>query len=177
MTRHYHKPWTHDTIDLYEKVPENFPNFENADVFDWKPKKAYNGVLSISTLEHTVNPPKALQTLLEWDDPRNPPRRDPSLLGNGQMLPQSLIPNVLVTIPLGYYVKSDFQREPFDTTRMVFDYPWPGCDIRLMQRVSIDNRWREISVEQLRTMPANEVRYHEKFPKANVIAIWIRGKI
>lgn len=177
VTRHYHKAWTHTTIDLNEKVPDGFQNYENADVFDWRPKRLHTGVLSISTLEHTVNPPLALETLLNWGNPSKPLIPDPSPLGKGKQLTVSHIPNVLVTMPLGYYVKTDFQYEPFDTTRLIFDYPWPGCDIRLMQRITADNQWREISVEKLKSMPANDIRYHERFPKANVIGVWMKGDI
>lgn len=172
VTRSYRSKWKHDTIDLNEKHP-GMANYENADVLKWRPRKKYKAALSISTLEHTFNPPKALDAILNWIEPIMVPERNPEDM-EPEIVP-TLISHVLVTVPLGYYVKTDFQAAPFNTTCMVFDYTWLRCRIHILRRISRDNCWEEISQEKLSLMHPDEIRYNKKFPSANVIGVWIRG--
>lgn len=75
----------HDVLDLNEKV-RNYPII-NEDILTWEPKRDYDAILSISTLEHTNDPLKAVKKILNMAD------------------------HVLITIPLGY-LKTD---EIFDS--------------------------------------------------------------
>lgn len=151
VTRSYWREWNHFTIDLNERHTD-WKNYFNHDVLYWTPSSVNDGALSISTLEHTVNPPDALMRMLDW--------------GN---------PHLLVTLPLGYYVKTDFQDGPFNTTLMATEYAWLGCDVRFLQRISEDNQWKEISLAELKALDPDIIRYNKNFPSANVIGVWIKG--
>lgn len=61
--------YNHDVLDLYEKVPW-CPDIINKDILTWKPSKKYDAVISISTLEHTGNPLKAIERILSWKPKR-----------------------------------------------------------------------------------------------------------
>lgn len=75
VTRHYHREFTHDVIDLYEK--SKWPIW-NKDILTWKPEKHYKAAISISTVEHTDDPLLAIRNI------------------------QSLANHSLITIPMGY---------------------------------------------------------------------------
>jgi len=80
VLRHY-KPrgyYTHDIVDLYETNP-NFPEIINEDIMTFPPKKQYDAIVSISTLEHTDNPLAAVQRVI------------------------SMAPHIFITIPIGYH--------------------------------------------------------------------------
>ena len=76
VTHHYNRAYTHDVLDLYEKVP--WLDIINEDILTWNPSEPYEAVLSISTLEHTADPLSAIDRVL------------------------SFAPNVLITVPYGY---------------------------------------------------------------------------
>jgi hypothetical protein len=67
VMRHYVDKgfYTHDILDLEETNP-NFPEIMNQDILSWKPNKRYDTTLSISTLEHTGNPLKAVNNILSY---------------------------------------------------------------------------------------------------------------
>lgn len=78
VCNHYkpRKYYTHDVLDLYEKVP--WLDIMNEDILSWEPKIQYDAVLSISTLEHTDDPTLAINRVL------------------------GMAPHVLITVPYGY---------------------------------------------------------------------------
>lgn len=86
VTRHYHREYTHDVIDLYEKSA--WPIF-NSDILTWKPSdfdegdKPYKAALSISTVEHTKDTRKAIENIMR------------------------LTPHYLITVPFGYATTYD----------------------------------------------------------------------
>ena len=89
VTRHYHREYTHDVIDLYEKSA--WPIF-NEDILTWKPKKEYKAALSVSTVEHTKDTKKAIQNIID------------------------LTPHYLITVPFGYASTFDIMGWEFPTT-------------------------------------------------------------
>ena len=80
VTRHYHREFTHDVIDLYEKSA--WP-IMNEDILTFTPPKKYEAVLSISTVEHTTDTKKAIQNII------------------------NLSPKFLITVPFGYSTTKD----------------------------------------------------------------------
>lgn len=77
VTGHYRQEYSHhDVLDLYEKVPWN--PIINDDVLTWKPTKKYTHAISISTIEHTLNPTLAVDNIITY------------------------APRVLITFPFGY---------------------------------------------------------------------------
>lgn len=68
VTPHYHIH-KHEVIDLYEE----FPGVINADVLDYQPREeSYDLVLSISTLDHLLNPEQvanAVERMKRWTSP------------------------------------------------------------------------------------------------------------
>lgn len=78
VTRHYHREYTHDVIDLYEKSA--WP-IMNEDILTWtSPNQEgfYKAALSVSTVEHTKDTKKAIQNIIR------------------------LTPHYLITVPFGY---------------------------------------------------------------------------
>lgn len=75
VTRHYHREWTHDVVDLYEK--SKWPIF-NEDVLNFVPTRPYNASISVSTCEHTIDAMKSIQKVM------------------------SFAPKFLITVPFGY---------------------------------------------------------------------------
>jgi len=74
VIRHYNREYKHDIIDLYEQSA--WPIW-NKDILTWTPKREYPAILSISTVEHTSDPVKAVKRIL------------------------SFAPKILITFPVG----------------------------------------------------------------------------
>lgn len=75
VTRHYHREWKHDVVDLNENP--TWPIW-NKDVLTFEPPRKYLATLSISTVEHTVNPVLAVERIIKF------------------------APKYLITMPIGY---------------------------------------------------------------------------
>lgn len=75
VTRHYHREYTHDVIDLFEK--SKWPIW-NEDVLTFTPPKKYSAALSVSTVEHTLDPVGAIKKITQF------------------------APKYLITMPMGY---------------------------------------------------------------------------
>lgn len=143
-----HRPrFQHHTIDLFEKHP-GWKNYENKDVLTYEPKPGLQGVLSLSTLEHTEDPAAAIRRVLAW------------------------APNVLISIPLGYRCKCRVL-----TNDVLADHDWSDVDVHIMQRITKDNKWKQITREEYDRLPPDVVRYGKQFPFANVVAIWLKGRL
>ena len=63
VTRHYHREFTHPVIDLYEQ--SKWPIW-NEDVLTFNPPKRYEAVVSISTVEHTIDALTAIKRITEF---------------------------------------------------------------------------------------------------------------
>ena len=80
VTRHYHREWTHDVVDRYEKA--KWLIF-NEDVLNYVPTRHYNASISVSTVEHTLDSLKAIKNII------------------------SFAPKYLITTPFGYTTTKD----------------------------------------------------------------------
>lgn len=76
VLQHYRRGYSHDVLDLHEQA--NWPVIHE-DVLTWKPEREYECAISISTVEHTADPPKAVERIL------------------------SFAPRVIITWALGYF--------------------------------------------------------------------------
>ena len=133
----------HDVVDKYEKAP----GVINEDIVTYAPRKKYDCIITISTLEH-----------VGWDEqPRDPQKiicaiqHLKTLLKNGAPL--------YVTMPLGYNPHVD---------EMIRAQQTGFSEIRFLMRTSSDNRWREATWEEVR-----QAKYGTPFPCANALAVGI----
>ena len=136
-------PVKHDVLDKYEIAR----NVINEDVVTFKPKKKYDLIVSISTLEH-----------VGWDEPKRDrmkiPRAIESLRG---MLSKS--GKLVFTMPLGY---NKFLDELLASGKLKFN------DTYYMKRISKDNQWVETSWDDVR-----DTKYGHSFIGANALVIGI----
>ena len=86
VTRHYHREFGHDVVDLFEQ--SKWPIF-NEDILAFNPKEKNKAVLSVSTVEHTVDPRGAINKIV------------------------SLSPVYFITMPLGYSSNNGVLDLPF----------------------------------------------------------------
>lgn len=139
---HYH-PFEHDVVDKYETAH----GVHNADVVEYLPSKRYDLIVTVSTLEH-----------VGFDEtPRDPTKT----LRAVEHLATLLAPGgrLLVTVPLGYNPYMD---------AMLRERKFPFTKMRLLKRVSADNRWKEVSWDE-----AKDAKYGAPFPFANAILVGI----
>jgi hypothetical protein len=142
----------HRIVDKYERAD----GVENLDVLEIRAHEPYDLILSISTLEHVGLDERRDEPYVEDPDKaRVALEHLAGLLAPGGML--------LVTLPLGYNAGLDAGLHAREL---------PLSEVRFLQRISRDNRWREVSAEQVRG-----ARYGWPYPAANAIAIGIgRGR-
>lgn len=135
----------HDVVDLYDTGE----HVHNVDVVDFRPAVRYGAIVSLSTLEHVGFDESPDGT--ELDDPEKP-------LEALRLLRSWLRPGgaMLVSIPLGYNLALD---ERLFAGELGFD------DLRFMRRLSLDNRWAEASIRDVR-----RVAYGRPFNWANGVA-------
>ena len=136
---HYFKV-SHDIVDKYETAP----GVINKDIVGFSPKKKYDLIVGISTLEH-----------VGWDEK---PKSKTKTLAAVKHMTTLLKKNglLLLTIPVGHnpYLDEYAKENAFQFDRVSF-----------MQRVSHSNRWRQIDC-----LPKN-IKYGHPYPNANVLAI------
>ena len=135
----------HDVLDKYEPGERVI----NQDVVDYRPATRYATIVSISTLEH-----------VGWDEePRNPDKIPAALAALDRMLePRGAM---VVTVPLGYNPHLDgMLRE----RKLGFE------EQRYLQRISADNRWREVTWQDV-----DGTRYDDLYLRASAIAVCARG--
>lgn len=127
----------HAVIDKYERAP----GVQNVDVVDFRPARAYDLIVSISTLEHVgFN-----ETPLEPEKPLRAIRHLRRCLS-----PQG---RLVITVPVGFNPHLD---------RMLQDGTIPLDDALYLKRVSWDNRWRQVPWEEIRA-----ARYGHPYRNAN----------
>ena len=131
----------HDVVDKYERAP----GVQNADVVDFRPAKAYDLIVSISTLEHVGFNEQPLEPGKPW-----------RAIGH---LRRCLSPQgrLVITVPMGYNPHLDRMLE---SGRIPLDDPLCLC------RISRDNRWREASWEEIR-----HARYGHPYRNANGLVV------
>jgi hypothetical protein len=136
-------PVEHDVLDKYEIAK----NVINEDVVSFHPKKKYNLIVSISTLEH-----------VGWDEPRKDSTKIPKAIKN---LRGMLTKNgkLVFTMPLGY---NKFLDSALRNNKLRFSH------IYYMKRVSKDNKWIETDWKG-----AENVKYGHPFMGGNAIVVGI----
>jgi len=139
---------SHDVLDKYESGR----GVINQDVVEFSPEKVYDLILSISTIEHV-----GWDT---YDEPKDPDKIIQAISRlHGLLGPEG---KLFATLPLGY--------NPFlDALLKRGELPFT---IRYcMKRISRDNRWVQVSWEDIR-----DSRFNEPFPWANGLVILILDK-
>ena len=131
----------HDVVDKYEKAP----GVINEDIVTYAPRKEYDCIVTISTLEH-----------VGWDEqPREPEKillainHLKELLAAGGQL--------LATMPLGYNCFVD---------QVVRENKTGFSEIRYLLRISADNQWREARLEEV-----VDAKFGSPFSCANAIMV------
>ncbi len=132
---------SHDILDKYEKAD----GVINKDVVDFRSKKRYDLIVSISTLEH-----------VGWDEEARDPTKILYAIQNLKNLFASRS-KIVVTLPLGYNPDMDkLLREG------KIHFSKQCC----LKRISSDNRWIEVGWNDIR-----ESKYGSPFPSANGLVI------
>lgn len=135
----------HTILDKYEKGD----NVINEDVIDFNPKKKYDLIVSISTLEH-----------VGWDEE---PREPLKILAAVKNLKKLLKRNgkIIISLPLGHYNPK--------LNQLIFKNKIPFSEKYYLKRISSDNCWMQINRNELKS-----IKYNSKYPNANAIVV---GKI
>lgn len=134
----------HLVVDKYERAS----GVVNRDVLDFHDERGFDLVVSISTLEHTGFEE-------EVSDPGKPARVAEHLTG---LLVQG--GRAILTFPLGYNPALD---------QLVATRPQALGELRGLRRVSRDNRWVEVNVEELQG-----ARYGAPYASANALVVATR---
>lgn len=138
---------SHDVVDKYEIAKDVL----NADVLTFSPKKLYDLIISISTLEH-----------VGWDEI---PQEETKIIPAVNNLKRLLRPGgkIVFTLPLGYYNPK--------LNQIIFMNKLGMTQTQFLKRVSAENSWQEITEQE-----AKKLRYNTPFPNANGIVIGIIEK-
>jgi hypothetical protein len=126
VLNHY-KKGTYDVVDKYEEAPHVI----NEDIVDYKPKKKYDLILCLSTLEH-----------VGWDEePKDPTKTIQAVLGMKKLLAKGGL--LFVTIPCGY-------NPPLDV--LVLKKKIPFTQTYYLTRTTLLNEWRQVDEKDIPTM-------------------------
>lgn len=130
----------HDVIDKYELAE----GVINQDIVSFSPKKKYDLIVGISTLEH-----------IGWDEPKKEKSKIPKTL---KKLRSLLKKNgqAILTFPLGHNAYLD---------DLAYSHKLDFDQLHWLHRVSWDNRWKQIET------PPNNTQYNQPFCNANVIGV------
>lgn len=139
---HYFPLWW-DVLDKYEKSKDMI----NEDVVNFKPKKKYDLIVSISTLEHVGwdETPKDFQKIIV----ALKHLKDNCLKKRGEML---------ITLPIAYNTKMD---------RMLFEGRLKFDETYYLKRLSWDNKWKETNIKEIKAVK----KYGHPFIGANGLVI------
>jgi hypothetical protein len=138
----YYYDHQHDVIDKYELRR----GIINQDVEDFQTKSPYDLIISCSTLEH-----------VGWDQPdeKDSQKIHRALRNLTSLLnPHGLL---VVTFPLGYNAYLD---------KYLYENQLPFTEIYFLKRTSKDNRWQQVSFDEVKGS-----RFNTPFPWANGLAI------
>ena len=134
-------PINHDVLDKYEKTD----NVINQDVVNFQPKKKYDLIISISTLEH-----------VGWDEE---PREPKKILRAIKNLRSLLVPSgkIVITLPLGHNTEMD---------KLIKNGKVHFNEVHYLKRISRDNKWIETNWEGVKN-----VKYGSPYICANGLVI------
>lgn len=134
-------PTSHDVLDKYETAP----GVINEDVIEFRPRRKYDFIVSISTLEH-----------VGWDErPRDQHKFIDAVNNLSSLLKKRGV--MVFTIPFGYNR---------DLDKLLNSQSLPVNEVYYMKRRTKDNLWEQVSFEEAKRTP-----YNKKFPNANAIAV------
>lgn len=136
----------HDIVDKYEKAEEVI----NKDVIDLKPKKKYDLIISISTLEH-----------VGWDETPQQKNKIAAAIKNLKKLvkPKGTI---AITIPMGHNLYMDgLIKKGKDGFKEKY----------FLKRISKQNIWKQVDKKEIKG-----AKYGSPFPYANILFIGIIKK-
>jgi len=146
---HYHKYLNIDVVDKYEMEP----GVINQDIMLYNPRKKYNLIVSISTMEHIGFDEEQYGGTIQYKQPDKIKdavdhiRKD--LLKEGGLF--------VFTVPVGY--NNALDKDIFHG-RLLLD------SVYYMHRISADNRWRECNIDEI-----YHTNYGIPYQFANAIAI------
>lgn len=139
-------PIHHDVVDKYEKGP----GVINKDILLYTPKKTYDLIVSISTLEH-----------VGWDEfPRDSDKIPKVLLHLQRLLADG--GKIMFTVPVAINDYLD---------ALIHEHMLPVTHLFCLKRMTQSNTWEEKSWEQIRYC-----LYDTPFPNANGIVVGILEK-
>jgi len=121
---HYYS-FPHDVVDKYEKTP----GVINQDALTYSPKKKYDLIISISTIEH-----------IGWDEFPRKANKIPKTLQHLKTLLKK-DGQIVFTVPVA---TNDY------LDKMLHDHSLPLTDMRCLKRMTANNQWVEKSWEQIR---------------------------
>lgn len=133
-------PVQHDVVDKYEKAK----NVKNEDIINFKPRKKYDLIISISTMEH-----------VGWDEKPKEPEKILKAIKN---LKNLLNPKgkIVISVPLGHnHFLDGLIKEGVKFKKNFY-----------FKRISKDNRWIETTFDKI-----NQIKYNYPFRNANVIVV------
>lgn len=144
VLRNYGIKRTRDILDKYDVSP----GILNEDVVSFSPKKKYNAIVSISTLEH-----------VGWDEQIRDPEKIPVAIKN--LKDNCLAPGgiMLITLPLGYNTYFD---EYIQNGGGIFSEKY------FLKRISADNKWKQVEYSEVIGS-----KFGEPFNNANVMLIGV----
>ena len=136
-------PINHDVVDKYEKGVSVI----NEDILTYKPKKKYDYIVSISTLEH-----------VGWDEPKKDKMKIIQALNNLRSILSSN-GKIIFTVPLGYNSNMDdlIIHEKLNLNEKYY-----------LKRISKDNLWKESKLNK-----TNLDLFNKPFQNGNGIIIGI----
>lgn len=136
--------FSHDVIDKYEMGK----NVINADVVNFKFKKKYDLIISISTLEH-----------IGWDEKKQDTKKVLRAIDNLKTYLKKK-GKIVFTHPLGY---NPFLDAYIKKNRI-------NCNEKfLLKRISASNQWQEVAWEQIFA----DIKYNDPFPFADGVVVGI----
>ena len=136
-------PINHDVLDKYEKAK----GVINKDVLDFKPRKKYDLIVSISTIEH-----------IGWNErPRDPQKVLRALDNLGKLLAPG--GQMVVTFPLGYNKNLD---KFLKKDKLPFNKKY------YLKKISRGNKWRQVGWNEVK-----DSKYNSPLRYANAVVIGI----
>jgi SAM-dependent methyltransferase len=134
-------PVSYDIVDKYEEGEHVI----NTDVVDFNPKKRYNLIISISTIEH-----------IGYDEKIKDPMKIRKALAHLKTL---LAPNgkIIISVPLDYNPEMD----------KLIKYEKTFSELYYLKRIAVD-KWIEVNKEDIKN-----AKFNYPFPKDNALVIGI----
>lgn len=134
----------YDIIDKYEINSK----VKNIDVVDYNPRKKYDLIISISTLEH-----------VGWEEnPKEPLKIIPAIKKLKKLLTKN--GQLFITLPVGYTNPS--------LNKLILEQKLNLSKYLYLRRVSADNEWRETNLNDIRN-----VKYNYPYNNSNAIMVGI----